>query len=93
MRLIIQREWLQKSGDEPIAMGNRQGIFRWGFKVITAGESVNGVMGTTDIIEDLFIVNYLVKKQVVPSFLDEKVILGSMNRGGLAGAILKWTIL
>ncbi|MEK6646582.1 MAG: deoxyribose-phosphate aldolase [Candidatus Firestonebacteria bacterium] len=88
-----------KSGDEPIAMGNRQEYLGRVLRVITAGESVDGVMGTTDIIEDLFIVNYLVKKAGGPSFLDEKVILGSMNRGGLAGAIFEmddtmtcWTV-
>ncbi len=36
------------------------------------------------IIEDLFIVNYLIKQGGGSSFLDEKVILGCMNRGGLA---------
>ena len=45
----------------------------------------DGIMATPDIIEDLLIVNYLVKKHGGCSFLDEKVMLGSMNRGGLAG--------
>jgi DhnA family fructose-bisphosphate aldolase class Ia len=47
---------------------------------------VDGVMGTPDIVEELFIVNGLVKSRGGPGFLDEKVVLGCMNRGGLAGA-------
>jgi hypothetical protein len=36
---------------------------------------VNGVLGTADILEDLLLLGAL----------DEKVVVGSMNRGGLAG--------
>jgi DhnA family fructose-bisphosphate aldolase class Ia len=38
---------------------------------------VNGVLGTPDIVEDLLVLGAL----------DGKVVLGSMNRGGLAGAL------
>ena len=41
---------------------------------------VNGVLGTPDILEDLLLLGAL----------DGKVVFGSMNRGGLAGAA--WTI-
>ena len=37
---------------------------------------VNGVLGTPDILEDLLLLGAL----------DDKVVFGSMNRGGLAGA-------
>jgi DhnA family fructose-bisphosphate aldolase class Ia len=37
---------------------------------------VNGVLGTPDIIEDLLLLGAL----------DDKVVIGSMNRGGLAGS-------
>ena len=36
---------------------------------------VNGVLGTPDILEDLLLLGAL----------DGKVVIGSMNRGGLAG--------
>jgi len=36
---------------------------------------VNGVLGTPDILEDLLLLGAL----------DDKVVVGSMNRGGLAG--------
>ncbi len=73
------------SNENPLLMGDRVEYLGRILRVLTAGE-VDGVMGTTDIIEELFIVNYLVKRNGGPSFLDEKVIVGSMNRGGLAGA-------
>jgi uncharacterized protein len=41
---------------------------------------VNGVLGTPDIVEDLLLLGAL----------DRKVVFGSMNRGGIAGAT--WTI-
>jgi hypothetical protein len=41
---------------------------------------VNGVLGTPDVLEDLLLLGAL----------DDKVVFGSMNRGGLAGA--SWTL-
>ncbi|MGQ9632289.1 MAG: Cgl0159 family (beta/alpha)8-fold protein [bacterium] len=71
-------------GDNPIAMADRLEYLGRVLRVITNPE-FDGVMGTTDIIEDLFIVNYLLKKAGGESFLDGKVILGCTNRGGLSG--------
>lgn len=73
-----------RSGEDPLGMCDRQEYLGRVLRVVT-NPGVDGVMGTTDVIEDLFIVNHLVKQGGGPSFLDEKVILGSMNRGGLAG--------
>ena len=42
-------------------------------------EEFDGVMGTTDILEDLFLVNYLLKGMGKKPFLDGKVLLGCMN--------------
>ncbi len=75
---------VNKNGDDPIAMGNRQEYLGRVLRVVTNPE-FDGIMATTDIIEDLFIMNYLVKQKGGASFLDDKVMLGSMNRGGLAG--------
>lgn len=74
-----------KSGDDPIRMGDRYQYLGRILRVITSPE-FDGVMGTTDIIEDLFIVQHILKKRGIKGFLDNKVILGCMNRGGLAGA-------
>ena len=72
-------------GDEPVRMANRQEYLGRALRVVTS-PGMDGVMGTTDIIEDLLIVDHLVQENGGPSFLDERVILGSMNRSGLAGS-------
>lgn len=73
-------------GDNPIAMGDRLEYLGRVLRVIT-NPKFDGIMGTTDIIEDLFIVNHLFRKGGSTPFLDAKVIVGCMNRGGLAGTI------
>ena len=73
-------------GDGPIAMGNRFEYLGRVLRVIT-DPTFDGLMGTPDIIEDVFLVNYLYKQRGGKSFLDNKVLLGSMNRGGLAGTV------
>lgn len=72
-------------GDEPMRMANRQEYLGRVLRVISS-PGMDGVMGTTDIIEDLLIIHHLVKEKGGPGFLDERVILGSMNRSGLAGS-------
>lgn len=72
-------------GDDPIAMGDRQQYLGRVLRVITS-PGVDGVMGTTDVIEDLLIVSALMRQASGESFLDGKVLLGCMNRTGLAGA-------
>jgi hypothetical protein len=79
---------ITKSGDDPMLMGDRHSYLGRILRVITSPE-FDGVMGTPDIIEDLLIVNYLIRKSGGPNFLDEKVILGCMNRGGLSGVVFE----
>jgi hypothetical protein len=63
-----------RAGADPLAMGNRAELLD---RVCTALDrpGVNGVLGTPDILEDLLLLGAL----------DDKVVIGSMNRGGLAG--------
>ncbi|MDX6358304.1 MAG: hypothetical protein QOH37_1358, partial [Nocardioidaceae bacterium] len=63
-----------RAGDDPMAMGDR---FRLLERLATAlaRPGVDGVLGTPDIIEDLLLLGAL----------EDKVVVGSMNRGGLAG--------
>ena len=79
---------ITRSGDDPLGMSDRQEYLGRILRVVT-NPDIDGVMGTTDIIEDLLIVDDLVKKGGGPSFLDEKVLIGSMNRGGLAGTVFE----
>src|SRR5689334_433672 len=63
-----------RAGDDPLAMANRVDLLDR-IRTALGRPGVNGVLGTPDILEDLMIMNAL----------DDKVVIGSMNRGGLAG--------
>ena len=72
-------------GENPIAMGDRYQYLGRVLRIVTA-PGVDGIIATSDIIEDLLIVQALVREAGGPSFLDNRVLLGSMNRSGLAGS-------
>ena len=72
-------------GENPIAMGDRQQYLGRILRIMTV-PGVDGVIASTDIIEDLLIINALIREAGGPSFLDNRVLLGSMNRSGLAGS-------
>lgn len=63
-----------RAGDNALAMGDRSDLLE---RLTTAlsNPGVNGVLGTPDIIEDLLLMGAL----------EGKVVIGSMNRGGLTG--------
>jgi DhnA family fructose-bisphosphate aldolase class Ia len=75
--------WL---GDDPYKMGNRHQYLGRILRVLIAS-NFDGFMSTADMIEDLLIVDYLVQQGGGPSFLDEKVLIGCMQRGGVAGVV------
>ncbi|GAB3912039.1 hypothetical protein GCM10029964_119110 [Kibdelosporangium lantanae] len=64
---------------DPTAMVNRREMLD---RLITAlaNPAVDGVLGTPDVVEELLLLDSL----------DDKIVIGSMNRGGLAGA--EWEI-
>lgn len=63
-----------RAGDDPLAMGDRAELLS---RMVRALErpGVDGVLGTADVVEDLLLLGAL----------EGKVVIGSMNRGGLAG--------
>lgn len=63
------------AGDNPLAMGNRVDLLER-LCIALQRPGVDGVLGTADILEDLLLLGAL----------ENKVVIGSMNRGGLAGA-------
>jgi len=64
-----------RAGDRALAMADRADLLdRVCLALSRAG--VDGVLGTPDIVEDLLLLGAL----------DDKVVFGSMNRGGLSGA-------
>src|SRR5215470_6004820 len=62
-------------GERPMAMADRAELLDR-MSLALGRPGVNGVLGTPDIIEDLLLLGAL----------DNKVVIGSMNRGGLAGS-------
>ncbi|WP_055493767.1 hypothetical protein [Streptomyces sp. TP-A0356] len=62
-------------GDRRLAMANRADLLER-LCVALSRPGVDGVLATADILEDLLLLGVL----------DDKVVMGSMNRGGLAGA-------
>jgi hypothetical protein len=67
------------TGGSPLAMADRRGLLE---RLLTALEhpDVDGVLGSPDVIEELLLLGAL----------EGKIVIGSMNRGGLDGA--SWTM-
>jgi len=67
------------SGGDPLAMADRRSLLA---RIVEALQHprVDGVLGTPDIVEELLLLGAL----------EDKVVIGSMNRGGLDGAT--WTM-
>jgi hypothetical protein len=61
-------------GDDPLAMADRVGLLRR-LLIALSRPGVDGFVGTPDLVEDLLLLGAL----------EDKLVLGSMNRGGLAG--------
>lgn len=70
-------------GDQ-LAMGDRHSYLARALRVLKT-PGCDGIMGTTDFMEDLLIVNALIRESGGASLIDGKVLIGCMNRGGHAG--------
>jgi hypothetical protein len=67
-----------RAGDRPLAMADRSDLLER-LCAALARPGVDGVLGTPDIIEDLLLLGAL----------EGKIVIGSMNRGGLAGTVFE----
>ena len=65
-------------GDRPMAIADRADLLKR-MSLALSRPGVDGVLGTADIIEDLLLLGVL----------EDKVVIGSMNRGGLAGTVFE----
>ena len=65
-------------GDRPLAMGNRITLLER-LEVALARPGVDGLLASPDILEDLLLLGAL----------EDKVVIGSMNRAGLQGAVFE----
>ncbi len=76
------------SHNDPIGMADRLEYLGRVLRVLTS-PYVDGVMATPDIIDDLVLVDYIFREAGLPSFLENKLIVGSMNRSGIAGTVFE----
>jgi hypothetical protein len=67
-----------RAGDRPMALADRADLLDR-LSLALSRPGVDGVLGTADIIEDLLLLGVL----------EDKAVIGSMNRGGLAGTVFE----
>ncbi len=72
-------------GSDPLGMADRQDYLSRILRVL-ASEHVDGVMATMDILEDLLVLHDLLSEDDGPAILNNKLLIASLNRGGLAGS-------
>src|SRR5438270_11355534 len=73
-----------KSGHNPLGMADRHDYLARILRVLMC-EAIDGVMTTMDILEDLLVIDSLIRDGGGPVVLDGKLLIVSLNRGGLAG--------
>ena len=66
------------AGDRPMAMASRTDLLDR-ILVALGRPGVDGILGTADVIEDLLLLGAL----------ENKIVIGSMNRGGLPGSVFE----
>lgn len=76
-------------GNAGLRMANRAELLARIVRTLRS-EQVDGVMATTDILEELLLVDDVRREAGEPAFLDGKLLLASLNRGGLANTV--WEI-
>ena len=76
------------SPDSPIGMADRLEYLGRILRVATS-PYVDGVMATPDVIDDLVLVDHIFKEAGLGSFLENKILVGSMNRSGIYGTVFE----
>lgn len=73
-------------GDKPFEMADRHELLARLVDVLYS-EWVDGILGSMDILEELIILHGLFIDSGRSGFLDEKILIVSLNRGGFPGAV------
>lgn len=73
---------------DPLAVGWRRAYLGRLTAVLLSG-AVDGVEATADVLEELAAVNLLMRERGGPDLLADKVLVGTVNRGGLAGTVFE----
>jgi hypothetical protein len=76
--------FVTRVGDDALAMADRRDYLARIVRVLS-GERVDGLMATLEIIEDLLVLDGFLREAGRPALLDNRVLIASLNRGGLAG--------
>jgi hypothetical protein len=69
---------------DPLGMADRHAYLSRILRALTC-PGLDGIMGTPDLIEDLFILTRIIRERGGSSPLDDRLLVGCMNRGGLKG--------
>jgi len=77
--------YVTKVGDDILAMADRRDYLARVLRVVSSAR-VDGVMATMDILEDLLAIDGFVREAGGAPLLDQKLLIASLNRGGLAGS-------
>lgn len=72
-------------GANPLAMADRRDYLARILRVLSS-QRVDGIMATMDILEDLLAIDGFLREAGAPVLLDGRVLIASLNRGGLAGS-------
>lgn len=71
-------------GEDPLRMGDRWEYLGRTLRALAA-PGIDGVMAPPDFLEEIIIANYLITQGGGPSLIDGRVLIGCMQRGGVAG--------
>jgi hypothetical protein len=74
-----------KVGQQPLAMADRRDYLARILRVLSS-QRVDGIMATMDILEDLLSIDAFLRAASAPTLLDHRLLIASLNRGGLAGS-------
>lgn len=72
-------------GADALALGDRRNYLERILRVLSL-PAVDGLMGTPDILDDVVLLNYLIRSAGGPDLLTDRVLVGCLNRGGLSGS-------
>lgn len=73
-----------KIRDDQLAMGDRYQLIAR-VRHLLEDADLDGILATCDLLEELLILSNLERRKKGKGFLDGRVLVGSMNRGGLSG--------
>ncbi|MBI2913495.1 MAG: hypothetical protein HYY03_06205 [Chloroflexi bacterium] len=72
-------------GDDPLAMADRHDYLARVVRVLMS-DKVDGVMASMDLLEELLALHDLLREAGGPPLLEGRLLVASLNRGGLAGS-------